>query len=310
MYEDVRAKDVAAILGIAESQVGEYIDVQTLEELRYRPLSGNERDEAFLKAFQRLESDGLRVSGENDSTPWEQGWSEVLERVKVKGVSKEALAPQYFQYSTMRFGGNYVEVSDPRFEYRLYNILKELIFRRYLSDVDKIVELGCGTGSNLYMLGQIFPDKELIGSDWARASQQLLEVIANESGLNLRGEWFNMLNGEGQENLTLGSKSACLTMHSMEQLGDSWQSVLDFIVKGNPDVCIHIEPIDAFYDPNALFDHVALQYHRKRNYLNGFHGGLKELEKAGEIEVLEERRLGFGSHFHEAYGLVVWRNRS
>jgi hypothetical protein len=51
----------------------------------------------------------------------------------------------------------------------------------------------------------------------------------------------------------------------------------------------------------------AVNYHNKRNYLSGFLKKLQDYEKAGDIEIIQSHRSGFGSTFQEAYSIVVWR---
>ena len=71
-------------------------------------------------------------------------------------------------------------------------------------------------------------------------------------------------------------------------------------------LCVHLEPIKEFYEDN-LFDTLAKNYHKKRNYLGNFLTDIRQLELEGKAEILEELRIGFGDRYHEAYGLIIWK---
>ena len=96
-------------------------------------------------------------------------------------------------------------------------------------------------------------------------------------------------------------------MHAMEQLGSAFKPFLDYILGKGPRLIFHVEPVFELYNPDKLFDELAVKYHEKRNYLKGYLPALKKLEREGKIEILEIRRLFFGSLFHEGYSLIAWK---
>jgi hypothetical protein len=68
-----------------------------------------------------------------------------------------------------------------------------------------------------------------------------------------------------------------------------------------------MEPILEFYDPKVLSDYLAIRYHMQREYLNGYYSWIKMQADAGRVEIVNSFRPGFGSLYHEGYGVVVWR---
>ena len=68
---------------------------------------------------------------------------------------------------------------------------------------------------------------------------------------------------------------------------------------------MNTEPIYEFYDINDPFELVAPNI-KKRNWLKGYYSSLLNLEKAGDIEILERLRL-FGFLYHETYNFIIWR---
>ena len=117
-----------------------------------------------------------------------------------------------------------------------------------------------------------------------------------------------MLNGT--DNVPFPEASGVITTLAMEQLGANFQPFLNYLLAKRPKVCVHLEPIVEFYSPSVnLLDALAAEYHRKRGYLEGFWPTLKELQNAGKVDILDARRLLFGSLYHEAYTVLVWRPR-
>ena len=72
-------------------------------------------------------------------------------------------------------------------------------------------------------------------------------------------------------------------------------------------MCVHLEPIQEFYYNDNLFDNLAKQYHKKRNYLGKYLTDIENLEIKKKAKIFEKKRIQFGDRFHEAYGLIVWK---
>jgi hypothetical protein len=76
-----------------------------------------------------------------------------------------------------------------------------------------------------------------------------------------------------------------------------------------PAICVNMEPMLELYDENNPVDALAIRFHRKRGYLEGFLPALRRLAEAGRIEIVEVKRFKFGSLYHECYSYVAWRTR-
>ena len=88
-----------------------------------------------------------------------------------------------------------------------------------------------------------------------------------------------MLTLEGKENLQMCQDTAVITIHSIEQLGNSFSPILDYLLYKKPGIVFHLEPIFEFYDSGNDLDDLAIKYHKKKNYLNGYLPALEELEQ-------------------------------
>ena len=267
--------------------------------LAYRDATDTEVAELRAELDRILTDDSVPRASADALDRWERGWGEILARVKRDGVSETSLAPQYFRHTMMRLAGRYIRAKSTDFEPRLYHAIKDRLFREYLSGASHIVEIGCGTGLNLLQLRGLFPKVRLTGADWARPSQELVAMIPGTSAVR-----FDMRSLEGREGLAIDPESAVVTFHAMEQLGDDFGPLLDFFIEARPRLVLHLEPIAELYDPAIPFDGAALAYHRKRGYLDGY---LEALKTRSALNILKIQRLEFGTPFHEAYSLIVWR---
>lgn len=274
-------------------------------DLRYQVLTGPEREERLLQALRASGDPTLRPSGPHRADDWQRGWSENLQALEASGGEPTALIPRYNKYDVLRLCGEYVRVAHKGFEYEFYTALRHHLFGRWFRDCTRVVEYGCGTGTSLLQLAQMFPAMALVGCDWAPASQQILARLSARAGRTIAGHRFDMFAPD--PTLALGPGTGVLTSAALEQLGPRHDAFVDHLLASGPAVCLHIEPLCELYDSDSLFDEVALRYHRHRNYLCGFVPRLRELEREGRIEILELRRTGFGSFFHEGYSVVVWR---
>lgn len=300
--------DLSTMLGFpAEPHLDK--DKIGLEALRWRRLNQRERDSALLKIWRQVHDETLTVASPAGLVRWERGWTEVLDRVSTEGCNEETLRPQYFQYDIIRLLGDFALVEKTDFEFRLYRILADQLFRRYLTDVDGILELACGTGLNMLHLGKLFPGIKLLGCDWAKPSQAILARIAQEHRLDLTAQRVDLWTGDGFDPFPLrhAKRKAIISMHGLEQIGGNINPYLDITLRFQPSIVFHIEPLVELYQCDYLFDEVAARYHKKRGYLEGLLPAIRKLRDEGRVEIIAERRLGFGSMFHEGYSLLVWR---
>lgn len=274
----------------------------------YRETTPQEREQAVLAVLKRLHIDRLARNVEENHRAFEQGWTENLELCRTEGVSEATLRPKYVRaFTTIRYGGRYIVPDNPYLTDELWTLAMTWAFLKYLAPVNRIYEFGTGTGRYLYLLSQIFPDKELIGLDWTAASVAILELIAKATAHPIRGLRFDML--EPGSDVRVEPDSGVFTVGSMEQLGDRFEPFFRYLLEEKPRIVVHFEPIIEFYREDSLFDYLAILYHRQRNYLHGFYPALRDLSAEGRIEVLEARRMYYGDLYNEGSSLVVWRPR-
>jgi hypothetical protein len=106
--------------------------------------------------------------------------------------------------------------------------------------------------------------------------------------------------------LVPGSQSGVLTMCALEQIGDRFGPFIDYLLANRPKRVVHVEPTLELYDPASPHDKLAIEYHTQRKYLKGLLPALRKLESDQKIRIVFQRRLRFGSRFHECFTATVW----
>lgn len=272
----------------------------------YCPLSEHKLEELRISILRVLDSD-ISVSGEHREKAWNDGWREILANVEQSGVDMVSLIPQYFKHGVIRFAGGYIEVEDPRLGFLMLDNLSRCIYEEYINKPARIVDLGSGTGHNLIRLNEIFPTAQIVGADWAEPSLTLSATIAERYGSNISGMKTNFFECRSLDKLGSVSDTVITSTAALEQLGSRFFNLLDSILSIKPKLVVQLEPISSLYNENTLYDYLALKYHNKRGYLNGYLSCLELLEKRGVIEIISKKRLSFGNMFHDPYTLIVWR---
>ena len=231
-------------------------------------------------------------------TPSQSQWSDAWDDVA------KCDAPKYFtprfkiqNQGIYRYNQRYIKSSFENLEGKFHDNLLKKIQDKWLSDIDCVVEFGCGTGHNLQKIRDKNPNIKVYGSDWAGSSQKILEKQ------NIPSWNFDMTIPDNSVELPseiLQYNSICfLTIGSMEQIGDKWHNFLKFMLDFKPKKSIHIEPIIEFYDPSNKVDALAIEYHKKRNYLSGFFSHVRTMK---ELKFYE--RTFFGNTYNEGFSVL------
>ncbi len=282
--------------------------LETMEraDFRYRTLGKKHRDAVILKILRRIEEKQFSIAGREGKERWERGWEENLNNFIKSNYDMAELIPKYVrQNQVCRLNQEYIYPISPHFEFNVFTVLRLWLFNKFLPHVGSVFEFGCGPGYNLVLLGKLFPDKRLYGLDWSEAAVETVNLLGTKFNSNISGRTFDLFNPD--YDLHIPSKSAIITIGCLEQIGDSSMLFIEFARVKQPDICIHVEPVVELYDDNNLVDHLAIKFHRCRNYLTNFLPNLMELQKSGKIEMISVKRVYFGSLFHDGWSLIIWK---
>ncbi len=275
-------------------------------DFSYKILTGIERDRIILNVLKKIDSDDQIIALPERRLAWHKGWEENLRDFIKSGYDLKKLTPKFIRPNqVIRFNQDYILPTNPNFELDYLSVFRLWLFRKYLKDINNIYEFGCGTGFNLVILAQLYPDKQLYGLDFVNSSIELVNKIGEVYGWNMRGYPFDMISPDG--NFQIKENSAVFTFGAVEQLAGKFEVFLQFLLKRTPAMCIHIEPTIELYDQENLIDFLAIKFHKKRGYTLNWLTRLKELEAEGKIEILKIKRSFFGSLYMEGYSLIIWR---
>ena len=305
-YTEVTLEDFAQSFGTTVEDIPDDCrELISKTDFRYKILVGEERDEILLGVLKKIESDKQIIGAPERQGVWEKGWAENLHDFIKSGHDLNSLVPRFIRPNqAIRFNRNYILPFNSNFELDFFAVFRLWLFKKYLKEFDPIYEFGCGTGFNLAVLAQLYPEKELHGLDFVPSSVNLVNKIGEVYGWKMTGHLFNMLTPD--ETFEVRDNSAVFTIGVIEQLASNFEAFLQFLLKHSPALCIHVEPTIELYDENNLVDYLAMKFHRKRGYTENYLTRLRELEAQNKIGILKVKRPFFGSLYMEGYSYMVW----
>ncbi len=281
------------------------IDILNKKNLKFCNISEDEKEKIKLFILKKVYGNELWVSGNKKRYIWERGWRQNLLLFK-KNKNTDSLTPKFLGSKRyLRYEKSWIKPNNKNFEFDLIEVYRTHIFKKYFFNVKNIYEFGCGSAQHIVRLGELFPDKNIFGLDWAKSSIDILKNLSLKKNKNFKGILFDMFNPNNKKKIH--NNSAFLTVGALEQLGKNFRPFLNYMLKKKPKVVVHFETMDEFYNENSLFDYLAKIYDRKRNYLSGYFEALKKLEKQKKIKIMRVKKIDFGSMMHDSYSTIVWR---
>jgi len=283
-------------------------DISPQLEFDYRIPSEEELEKIMLDILKRLNQIGSEIprAGAERQGDWEKGWSENLNDFVGGGFQVSDLVPKYLRPNEpIRLHRKIVVPVQEHFVRDYTLLFRNWVFNKYLYSLDNIYEFGCGPGAHLAYLAKKFPNKQIYGLDWAEASIQIIEAMSKKFEWNVLGKKFDFFNPD--LTLKIQKNSAVVTFGALEQTGNRYREFMDYLYSQKPDLCLHVEPMNEFYDEDNLVDYLSLKYHKHRGYLDGFLDFLKSWESRGLIKIEKIHRHYLGTKFAETYSYVVWR---
>ena len=278
---------------MALSDMNITIDLQNFGDYRYL---SDEEEVAFINNVKtHLDS----VKPKPSQSIWNSAWQDVYDA----GLNH----PSYLDNANLHLHGEqiyrwnkkYITTSNPLLEKQYHDAMVVNIAKNYFTNLDSVIEFGCGTGHNLKTIQEILPNLRLSGSDFTNSSLAMLDRIG------IDGFFFDMIQDDLNKIPTeIGkcSNMGVLTVGSMEQIGSEWNNFFNVLLELNPTVCVHVEPFVELYEKGNPVDDLAIQYHHGRGDLKGF---LPFLQNNNSIHLCE--RTTFGNCFNEGYMVVIWK---
>jgi hypothetical protein len=262
----------------------------------------------FISAIAELQRSTPHVkAGEHRLDDWASGWAENLTAFRENG-DVNSLTPRYFgKYPEVRLNGKLYIDSSGKAELKLLRALQTaaLTYTKQVIDFKGVCEFGAGTGHNLVNFGSDKSIEFLHGFEWSWSGVACIRELGRRLDGRINGQFFDYYAPDIARSVDL---SACcaITVASLEQIGGNFRPYLQFLRSSRPKVVINIEPIQELMGAGPLSD-LSRDYARKRNYLLGYYAYLKNLQRAGVVEILVEQDSLIGSKFLNGYGTVIWR---
>tara|TARA_Y100000816_G_C26080794_1_gene569609 strand:+ start:148 stop:1086 length:939 start_codon:yes stop_codon:yes gene_type:complete len=303
----VSVSDFANHFGTSKNDFDDEIKKMINEiDFSYYELSESENLKTILEILKRIESDEQKIASKERENVWQKGWNENYTEFIKSNYNLDTLIPKFIRPNQLiRLNRRFIKPANNLFEFDFFRVFRYWLFSKYFSEFDSIYEFGCGTGMNLVELSKLYPEKKLYGSDFVKSSVNLVNEIAKAFDLNLKGFQFDMINPNFD--FKIDSNSIFYTFGALEQLGSQTEKMLRYILKQKPKLIVHLEPTIELYDENNLIDYLAIKFHKKRGYTEGYLPMLKKLEKEGEIKIVKEKRLEFGSLLMEGFTYFIWK---
>jgi len=262
-------------------------------------------DNLILEIIKKIDAGAFSLAGEKGKDRWEVGWGENLDDFRKSKYDFSKLVPKYIRPGQpLRLNQQYIQTEDPNFELKWYFVFRHWLFKHYLKDMDAVYEFGCGSGFNLAALAQLYPEKQLFGMDWSQSSVDIVDEMAKYYGYKMKGKVFDFFNPDYYFKIL--PNSAIITIGAIEQTGKRFKTFLDYVLESKPKLVINIEPLVEWYDSENLVDYMAIRFHLKREYMQGYPPAIEQLAKQGKVKIIKQKRSHFGSLYLEGYSQLIW----
>ena len=274
--------------------------------MNYRSFSHEEEKDLILDILKKIENDKQVIGAAERTQVWHNGWDENLQQFR-QNKHASSVVPRFIRPNqVIRFDGEYILPENENFEQDYAKLMQLYIYDKFFTkDIENIYEFGAGSGFNLINIMNHNPNLNLYGSDFVQSSVDLINEFDSHYDTKFKGDLFDMLHPDYSYEI---KENSCVFTHgALEQLAGNVKNIINFFLHKKPTICIHIEPTVEFYDEDNLFDYLQIKFHKKRGYSSGYLPYLQQLDKKGQINIVESRRLFFGSKFMEGYNLVVWK---
>jgi hypothetical protein len=190
------------------------------------------------------------------------------------------------------------------YQFRL-RTLQEVI-AHYAQDARELVELGCGTGLNLFSLFLSGRWERLEGFDISKNGIQAAREAAQHFHLSNIDFGFLDLTDPHDSNLTRLKGKTAFTYYCLEQLKYSTPIVIDNLVKAGIKRVIHIESATELLRLWSPSDLLSYLYITKMDYQDNLLRTLEQVERQGTIRIVDKKRLGYAPTCKNDPMLVCW----
>lgn len=190
------------------------------------------------------------------------------------------------------------------YEYR--NRCLETILSNYTERNSGLVELGCGTGYNIFSLTRAGCWNKFYGYDLSETGITTARTIAERFGV--RNCSFNVLdltNIDHETSRLLRGKTV-FTYYCMEQLKHQTEKVIQGLLSAGVRRVIHIEPATELLRIGSCRDWITRLYIFRNDYQDNLLKTLRAFEARNRLKILDSYRLYYAPTIRHDPMLVCW----
>lgn len=286
------------------------IDSETTNKLKrlnfyYKDLDSKKKN--LLKDLKNKINKNYFWKASNDKRfKWNDGWTFNLNLLKKNKKIFPSIIPFYYKKDVnLVINGKIIQPVSKLFEFKLFGIYRDFLFKKYLANKTNIYELGCGPLHNLVILKKKFKNKNIYGFDWSDPPIKISRYLKKYFDLKLNIVKMDFFKGGTLDKIK--PDNAIFTIGGFEQLGNNFKPIVNKIISSKTDLIINIESFVEFYNKKNLLEKNFYEYDKKRNYLYGYIKYLKKLERKKKIKILKINKVKFGILGHYSYSTIIWK---
>ncbi len=179
------------------------------------------------------------------------------------------------------------------------------ILERYAFENSQLLELGCGTGFNIFSLALSQPQRQLWGFDISKNGIQAAEEIKKHFSVNnVNFGHLDMIKGDANSWKPIAGKTV-FTHFCLEQLTRAIPQVIENLIAAKPKRVIHLETSWDLLN-GGLVDQATKLHVLGLDYQRNLAETLRFYETQGKLRVLEHSRMGFAPMPRNFPTLTVW----
>ncbi len=182
------------------------------------------------------------------------------------------------------------------------------VFRAFATDEPELVELGCGSGFNIFLLLTAGASAHFTGLDVSPHALRAARDIRRHFGLEERTAFHELDLLEGSHpNYHHLTDRVVFTYYCLEQLKYDTRRVLEHILAARPRRVLHFEPtveLLRLWDPRDLVNYL---YIKRQDYQDNLVTTLRAMEREGRLRVVTLARLHYAPGPRHDPTLIVWQ---
>jgi SAM-dependent methyltransferase len=270
---------------------------------RYHVLSKEVVNETLNLAFHRPNRDRAHVMREYDDGVWKRAlqgkaWLRA-------GSLEEYLTTADVRDRVAKIQGRLVRIRTCDYYQFRTRMIQETI-TRFAGDVTEIVEVGCGTGQNLFALAHSGRWSRLVGLDLSENGVAAARDAAAHFGLD-RVEFgvLDLIRSDDPGFSRLKGRTV-FSYYCLEQLKYHTALVIENLLRAGVRRVIHIEPTTELLSPWSVMDWINGAYVTRNDYQNNIIRTVRRFEKQCRLRILHTERLGYAPTPRNDPVLVCW----